>query len=181
MPLNEKQKRFVEEYPKDLNATNAAKRAGYSEKSAHAQGHRLLKHAEVAAQIQKAKLKRSKRTEITQDRVLEEIAKIGFSDIRKAVRWGDQPQTTPDGFKYPVELVPSEDMEEATALAVSEVALTQSGVRIKMHDKLAALDKLARHVGLYDGAAGDDEAPSLNIKITADAPVKDVRVTRHEG
>ncbi len=73
MSLTAKRKAFVREYPIDLNATKAAIRAGFSEKTAYSQGQRLLKNVEVADAIQKALAERSERTEITQDYVLTSI------------------------------------------------------------------------------------------------------------
>jgi phage terminase small subunit len=73
MSLTAKRQAFVREYPIDLNATKAAIRAGFSEKTAYSQGQRLLKNVEVAAAIQKALAERSERTEITQDYVLTSI------------------------------------------------------------------------------------------------------------
>ena len=70
MTLTPKQQRFVEEYLIDLNATQAAIRAGYSVKTAEQQGNRLLGNAKVAAYIALAQANRSERTEITQDYVL---------------------------------------------------------------------------------------------------------------
>ena len=66
MALSEMQQLFCDEYLIDLNATQAAIRAGYSEKTAYSQGQRLLKNVEIQKQIQKRKDDRSKRTEITQ-------------------------------------------------------------------------------------------------------------------
>lgn len=80
MALTEKQKRFVEEYLVDLNATAAAKRAGYSEKTADRIGPELLGKTCVSAAIQEAIKKRQKRTQITQDRVISELGKVAFSD-----------------------------------------------------------------------------------------------------
>ncbi len=76
MSLTPKQARFVEEYLIDLNATAAAKRAGYSERTAYAQGQRLLKHVEIAAAIQKAQDARSERTRINQDWVIERLVGV---------------------------------------------------------------------------------------------------------
>lgn len=73
--LTPKQARFVDEYLIDLNATQAAIRAGYSEKTAYAQGQRLLKNAEIARQIQKAMDTRGERTKIDADFVLQGIAR----------------------------------------------------------------------------------------------------------
>ena len=73
MTLNPKQRLFKDEYLVDLNATAAAIRAGYSEKTAYSQGQRLLKHVEIAAAIEEAQAERSERTGITQDWVLTTI------------------------------------------------------------------------------------------------------------
>jgi phage terminase small subunit len=154
--LTDKQKRFVEEYLVDLNATQAAIRAGYSEKTARSVGSENLTKPDIMAAIEEAQAARSERTGITADQVLTELAKIGFYDIRKAVRWGRSPVDTesenasPNGLGvYPVELVPSEQMDDDTAAAVSEVSLTQNGIKIKMHDKRAALVDIGRHLGMF--------------------------------
>lgn len=73
MPLTAKQQRFVEEYLVDLNATQAATRAGFSARTAEQQGFQLLKKTLVAAAIQKEMDKRSERTEISADYVLRTI------------------------------------------------------------------------------------------------------------
>lgn len=73
MALNDKQQRFVDEYLKDLNATQAAIRAGYSAKTAYAIAEKLLRKVEIQQAVQDAKQARSKRTEITQDRVLQSL------------------------------------------------------------------------------------------------------------
>ena len=178
MALTPKQERFVAEYLIDLNATQAAIRAGYSEKTADKQGSQLLGKTSIAQAIAAAKSKRDKRTGITQDKVVAELAKLGFYDIRKAVRWGVKPEFIGDDAIYPVEMIASEDMDDDTAAAVSEVSLTAQGVKIKMADKRAALETLLRHVS---GERDQDDAPTLNININTDAPVKDLRVTRSEG
>lgn len=79
MSLTPKQARFVEEYLIDLNATQAAIRAGYSKKTAGQIGDQNLKKLHISKSIQEAQAKRSERTEITQDRVLQELARIAFS------------------------------------------------------------------------------------------------------
>lgn len=82
--LNERQKRFIAEYLIDLNATQAAVRAGYSQKTAYSMGQRLLKKVEIQDEIQKAMRQRQERTEINQDYVIEklkEIAEMSASDM----------------------------------------------------------------------------------------------------
>lgn len=110
MELTPKQERFVAEYLIDLNATQAAVRAGYSARTAASQGARLLKQSGVARAVQAAQQARAVRTEITQDRVLQELARIAFFDIRRLYR--------ADGsMKDPCEL----DADTAAALASIEV------------------------------------------------------------
>jgi phage terminase small subunit len=87
--LSPKQERFVQEYLADLNATRAARRSGYSKKTAHVQGPRLLANVRVRNAIARAQKKREERTEITQNRVLRELAIIGFSDLRNHIEIND--------------------------------------------------------------------------------------------
>lgn len=157
MALTNKQRRFVEEYLVDLNATQAAIRAGYSKKTAGQIGDENLKKPQIAAAIQESQAKRSERTEITQDMVLRELAKIGFADIRKAVRWGNttlQVGTDDDGNPtleayHGLALVSSEDIDDATAAAISEVSEGREGLKIKFHDKKGALVDIGRHLGMF--------------------------------
>ena len=86
--LTPKQSTFVAEYLVDLNATQAAIRAGYSEKTANEQGSRLLANVKITDAIADAMANRAERTEITQDRVLRELARLGFSDLRKTMTQG---------------------------------------------------------------------------------------------
>lgn len=101
MALTPKQQRFVDEYLVDLNATQAAVRAGYSEDTAYSQGQRLLKNVEVAAFVQTAMDQRSERTAITADYVLQSI--VSTMERCKQVepvfdRKGDHVEVeTPDG------------------------------------------------------------------------------------
>ena len=83
--LTEKQQRFVEEYLVDLNATQAAIRAGYSVKTADVQGSRMLRNVKVQSAIGEAMALRSRRTGINQDRVVLELAKIAFVNITDIV------------------------------------------------------------------------------------------------
>lgn len=177
MSLTPKQQRFVEEYLIDLNATQAAIRAGYSAKTAKQQGQRLLTNVDVSQAVAEAQAKLSERTEITQDMVLRELAKIGFSDIRRAIKWNSNvavaaPTMDPEAFDIDemmqsgipdikpmitnqVELVDSDQIDDDTAAAISEISQTdKGGLKIKLHDKRAALVDLGRHLGMFkDGAA----------------------------
>ena len=79
MALNQKQKRFVLEYLIDLNATQAAIRAGYSEKTAYSIGQENLKKPEIQRAIQSRQVTLQNKLEITQEKVLEELAAVAFA------------------------------------------------------------------------------------------------------
>lgn len=140
--LNDKQYFFALEYIVDLNATQACIRAGYSESTASQQGSRLLSYVKVAQAIVELKASRAGKLELTQERVLQEIMRLAFFDIRKLYK-------DDDTLKKITEL----DDDTAAALAsveVTRIADTEiDTIKVKMADKLAALEKLAKHIGLY--------------------------------
>lgn len=157
MALTAKQRRFVEEYLVDLNATQAAIRAGYSSKTAASIGEENLRKPDIAKAVQEAQEKRSKRTEITQDAVLRELAKIGFADIRKVVRWGnttlqagvdDEGNPTTE-VHHGLVLVSSDEIDDDTAAAIAEVSEGREGLKVKFHDKKGALVDIGRHLGMF--------------------------------
>src|SRR5690606_6710381 len=156
MALTAKQRRFVEEYLVDLNATQAAIRAGYSKKTAGQIGDENLKKPQIASAIHEAQAKRSERTEITQDMVLRELAKIGFSDIRKIVSWGDTEVRVSDSDEgedlipyHGLALINSSQIDDATAAAIAEVSQGRDGLKVKLHDKKGALVDIGRHLGMF--------------------------------
>ena len=142
--LTAKQQVFVQEYLVDLNATQAAIRAGYSKRTAEWIGPQLLGKTHVAEAVQKAMAKREQRTEITQDMVLREYAKLAFLDPR---RFYDD-----DGNLLHVKELPD---DVAAALSSMEVVTERAGEleiavrKIKFSDKKAALDSIARHLGMF--------------------------------
>ncbi|MBD9417647.1 terminase small subunit [Achromobacter sp. ACM04] len=158
MALTDKQRRFVDEYLVDLNATQAAIRAGYSQKTAGQIAEQNLKKLEIAAAVQEAQAARAKRTEITQDMVLRELAKIGFSDIRKIVRWGKTELRVTDAGDdegevteayHGLALVSADDIDDDTAAAISEISEGREGLKVKLHDKKGALVDIGRHLGMF--------------------------------
>lgn len=154
--LTPKQRRFVEEYLVDLNATQAAIRAGYSAKDADVQGPRLLGKVGIAEAIKAGQAARSERTQITQDRVLQEYARIAFSNMKEFAEFG------PDGVK----LKDLDGMDDDAARCIAEVSETTSqgggSIKFKLHDKKGALDSIARHLGMFvekHEHTGPDGAP----------------------
>lgn len=173
MALTDKKRRFVCEYLIDLNATQAAIRAGFSERTARSQGQRLLTNVDVQQAIAEAQQKRSERTEITQDRVLREYARLAFADIRKVAKWGESVAVTlEDGegetiLKHSVALLSSADIDDDTALAIEEVSEGKAGLKIKMHDKKGALDSVARHLGMFVDRSEIKVTQSLSEELSA--------------
>lgn len=141
--LTPKQARFVDEYLVDLNATQAAIRAGYSPKTANEQAARLLANVSVQSAIAERMKARQTRTEITQDMVVSELARIAFGNKRALMKWG------PDGVK----LVDSSTITDEDAAMVSEVSetVTEAGgtIKLKTHDKVKALELLGKHLGMF--------------------------------
>src|SRR3954447_6956535 len=149
MPLNDRQARFVAEYLVDLNATQAAVRAGYSPRSARQVAGRMMTNDDIAAAIAEAQAVRSRRTEVTQDRVVLELTRLAFGDPRRVMSWG------PGG----VRLRPSAELAEEEAAIVAEASqtVTENGgtIRLKVCDKLGALRLLGQHLGMFgDGKVG---------------------------
>lgn len=150
--LSEKQRRFVQEYLKDLNATQAAARAGYKDPNI---GRRLVTKSNVSEAIQKAIEKRQARTEITQDRVLEELAAIAFAK-------GTDYAKIKDGF---VVVSDTEQLTEQQKAAIVGIKQTRDGVEIKLADKSKSLELLARHLGLFDRQEKQDEEDEVKVII----------------
>ena len=159
--LTEKQKRFVEEYLIDLNATQAVIRAGYSTKRASEQGYQLLQKDTVKEAIDIAIAERANRTHISQDRVLQEIALIAFSngsDFAKVVSKTEidedgnivhDPITGEPKTFFDIELVPTEQLTREQQSAIACIKQGKFGIEVKPCDKLKALELLGKHLGLF--------------------------------
>lgn len=136
--LTNRQQRFVEEYLQDWDTAAAAVRAGYSERSARGVGARLRGLPQVCEAIEAAMAERSRRMEITQDRVVLELARLAFADMRDFVAWGGEGG---------VRLRPSKALTPDQAACVSEIVETPGkGVRVKLFGKTQALAALSRHL-----------------------------------
>ena len=167
--MKRKMQRFVEEYIVDLNATRAARRAGYN----GAYGRKLVRRPEVAAAVAAAMDERSRRTGITADEVVTELARIGRANLIDYIRVQE------DGTAY-VDLK-NLDRDQAAALAeitVDEYAEGRGAkaravkrVRIKLMDKRAALVDLGRHLGMFatkgEGSAETGVATATDGEIEA--------------
>lgn len=152
--LNLKRLKFCQEYVVDFNGTQACIRAGYSKKTAGTQAEQLLKILEVKAKVKELIEAQTKRTEVTADIVIEELALLGFSNMMDYV-------IIKDG-------IPDIDLSVLTrkqAAAIQEVMLEKGkwGVRvkIKLTDKIRALTKLGEHLGIFN----NEPAIEVNINV----------------
>jgi len=135
--LTPKQQRFVAEYLIDLNATQAAVRAGYSEKTANEQGARLLANASVAEAVAKGKAGQLEKADISATRVLEEMRRLAFSDVRAL--FDDKGRLRR----------PHEWTAEAAASVAGFEVTDQRTLKVKVWDKSRNLEMLARHLALF--------------------------------
>lgn len=219
MALTAKQQRFVDEYLKDLNATQAAIRAGYSKNTAEQQASRLLTNVKVRADLAKRMEARGHKSAITQAMVLERFWMIATANPNEliehrriccrhcfgaghAYQWktedeferqsvldsskGIPPQTDDGGFGYDATILPhpkcpnchgeglgrihANDSRKVSPAALALYAgvkqTKDGGFEVKMHDQLAALDKVARHLGMFSDKAVspvDDEIKRLEV------------------
>lgn len=165
MALTPKQHRFVEEYLIDLNASAAARRAGYSVHVANRIASENLSKPVIADAIAQRQKVLQEKVGITQERVLNELAKIAFGDQRRVMSWG----------KGGVSLRESEDLTDDDAAAVAEVAETRTkdggSLKLKTHDKVGALKLLGEHLGLFKADKGD-----TNVAVTIVAGQSDQKL-----
>lgn len=178
--MTERQKRFCDEYLIDLNATQAAIRAGYTAKYANTNAPKLLQNTAVAEYIAQRKADRVQRTEITQDMVLRELANIAFSNaadyaavVEKDVELQQENGTViklydQDGnpVKYrTVEPVLTSELTEDQKRALSVIKKGRDGFEVKPYDKVKALELLGKHLGMFTDKLEVDADMDLNITV----------------
>ena len=164
--ITEKQKRFADEWLVDLNGTRAYKTAYPSVKkdeTAKAAASRLLTNVNVKAYIQERQKEREKRTEITQDSVLHELALIAFAKASDYVRVVEKdamvevdgnmvPVLDEDGnqVKYrTVEPILTDELTEDQKKAIAVIKKGRDGFEIKPYSKIQALELLGKHLGMF--------------------------------
>ena len=144
-PLTLKQRRFVDEYLVDLNATAAAKRAGYSPRSAHGVGYNLRHDPKVAQEIAKAL---DAMTGITRNHIVNELARIVNAKIDDVVTWDK------DGLK----VKDSAELNADQKAGIAKITQTERGdtreIRVEMFNKLDAIDKLSRVLQVVNEGGG---------------------------
>jgi phage terminase small subunit len=141
--LTPKQQRFVDEYLIDLNATQAAIRAGYSVRSAESQGSRLSKNRKVRACIDERMAELSRRTGVNQERIMRELARIAFLDPTRLANMDDA-TINEDATEH--------DRAAIAAVRVKQIP-TQDGMgverEVRFADKIRALELLGKRFGMW--------------------------------
>jgi len=150
--LTAKQQKFVEEYLIDLNATQAAIRAGYSVKTADVIGYQLLQKTSVQEAIAKAMAERSRRTGVNQDRVVLELAKIAFVKMTDVVNSNGEikADASPDDLSC-IESIKYKESDNEFGGSVER--------EVKIGSKLKALELLGKHLGMWND--------KLDVNVTA--------------
>lgn len=142
--LSEKKRVFCEEYIIDINGARAARDAGYPAKTANVRAAQLITEPEVQLYLNKLITARSERTQISADRVLQELARVGFVDPRNIMNMDENGNVS---FKS------TEEMSTDDAACIKEISqtVTDAGgsTSIKLYDKLSALEKIGKHLKLF--------------------------------
>lgn len=141
--MTERQKRFCDEYLIDLNATRAYK-AAYktvkNDKTAAVSGAKLLRNAKISKYLSEVMKNREERTKISQDKVLNELAAVAFSNVADIV-------TVKKGMVF---IKDTEELTEAQTSAIASIKEGRNGIKVKMNDKIKALELLGKHLGLWN-------------------------------
>lgn len=152
MSLTPKQAKFVEEYLIDLNATQAAIRAGYSAKTAKQQGQRLLTNVDVAEAVSGRRETLSQVVEVTQERIVAEYARMAFYDPASIA---GQPMNGPEDIP---------NLPEEVRRAIVGWGWDKAGnFTLKLADKNAALTNLGRHLGMFTDKVEHSGEMRLNV------------------
>lgn len=165
MKLTAKQMRFVDEYMIDFNATQAAIRAGYKAKTAHVIGAENLRKPKIAEEIARRQKDLQRRTEVTQERVVKELARVAFADATDYVQVETRTVEKNDGTELSYQTVMLTETAELSAdqrAAIAGIKQGTNGVEVKLHDKIKALELLGRHIGMFND--------KLEVKATVDNP-----------
>lgn len=160
-PLKGKRMKFVHEYVKDFNGAAAARRAGYSKHTAHEQAAQLLAILSVKAEVEKLQKLQQEKAGLTAAMVIEELRKVGFTNIRDFLDENNDVKSILT-------------VDEAKAAAVSSIKVveqqfgetTTRSTTFKLHDKISALEKLGKHLGIFEADNLQSGLGGAIIKIT---------------
>lgn len=170
MTLNPKHQLFVNEYLKSKNATQAAKKAGYSKKTADVQGSRLLRNVRIKAAVTKALNKATEKAELSAADVLADIRKLAKANIADAF--------AEDGSLLPIHEIPEHLQFALSSVETDEIVVGKYNKKrvigktrkFKLSDKVRALEMLAKHFKLLTDVqevTGKDGGPQVILTMPA--------------
>ncbi len=161
MGIKPKEELFALEFVKDWNGAAAYRRAGYKGKghTAEVEASRMIRKPQVKAVIDREMARCREKVKLSAERVLTELARVGFSDLGDVAEWDDAG----------VKLTPSKTLSVDARAALQEVSqhTTEHGtqIKVKLHGKIEALDKLAKHLNLYQDPDTLRQTRSVTINI----------------
>lgn len=189
MPVlaNARHERFAQALAMGKSADEAYSAAGYTPHRSNAS--RMSTNDNIRARVAEILQRGAERAEITEEMVLRELAKIGFADIRKAIKWNGhlvKTEDNPDGgdtlvitnvVTNHVTLVDSEELDDETAAAIAKISQNATGgITLQMHDKQAALVNIGKHLGMFIERS---ENVNLNIDVTDEPASEEDWATEH--
>ena len=190
MPVldNPRHERFAQELAKGKTADEAYVAAGFSANRGNAST--LKAKQSIQDRVREILDRGAERAAITEEMVLRELAKIGFSDIRKAIKWNGhlvKEEDQPDGgdvlviktvVSNHVTLIDSEELDDETAAAIAKISQNATGgISLQMHDKRAALVDIGKHLGMF---VERSENVNLNYDVTDEPPPEEDWAAEHK-
>jgi len=171
--LNAQQIRFCEEYLVSFNAYRAAKAAGYSENTA--KKGELLHLPKIEAYLKLKQQERAARLEISHDKILREYAKIAFSNMGNY--YDERGDLKPmcelsESDKASISFIQTANIAEPDGYIVGAVT------KIKLHNKMAALDRIAKHLGFFGNQTQEsrDKNQDGNVAVAVDEPLTEMEI-----
>lgn len=165
MALTEQKKRFADRYFETLKGSESAIYAGYSEATARQIAHNLLQEPEVEAYLSELREEYAKKSNITKERWVAELAELGFSNIQDFIDIGNS-----------IKDISSIERVRASAVASIKKTVTEGefGVKevteFKLHDKLGALDKIGRHFDFFNADSSSKNTTTNIINLGSGTP-----------
>jgi len=184
--ITDKMRQFVDEYLIDMNGTQAAIRAGYSEATAQEQSSQLLDRPDIRELVEQRQKDRIDRTQISQDLTVNELKAIALSDIADfvIVKEGGVIEQRPfnELKKEQTRCVKKIRQTVRTAQSSDGTVIHQTAVlELELYDKVKSLELLGRHLGIFNDKLTLDGALPLQIVFEVAPQVADVIVTRGKG
>jgi phage terminase small subunit len=165
--LTPKIKRFCEEYIKDLNGTQAAIRAGYSKKTAKEKASQLLTKVNVQDYLFQLKKGLSDKNEGLAQQVIDELKKIGFCNIQDFISDGNEIKDLTKISRDKAAAVESIKKTTTELNGGENSSGSKTSIQFKLYDKLSALEKIGRHLGIFE-LDNQQKAATINVNITDD-------------